>query len=61
MGTHLTVLSESFPINTNMTEFRWFSKTLRHCALNESNLSIGGGSKKKAPFPDQIYIEAISM
>ena len=25
MGTHLRVLSESYPINTNMTGFRWFS------------------------------------
>ena len=24
-GTHLRVLSESYPMNTNMTEFRWFS------------------------------------
>ena len=26
MGTHLRLLSESSPINTNMTAFRWFSK-----------------------------------
>ena len=26
MGTHLRVLSESFPMNTNMTGLRWFSK-----------------------------------
>ena len=26
MDTHLRVLSESYPINTNMTGFRWFSK-----------------------------------
>ena len=26
MGTHLRVLSGSFPKNTNMTGFRWFSK-----------------------------------
>ena len=25
MGTHLRVLSESFPMNTNMTGFGWFS------------------------------------
>ena len=25
-GTHITVLSESFPMNTNMTDFRCFSK-----------------------------------
>ena len=26
MGTHLRVLSKSYPMNTNMTGFRWFSK-----------------------------------
>ena len=26
MGTYLRVLSESYPMNTNMTGFRWFSK-----------------------------------
>ena len=26
LGTHLRVLGESYPINTNMTEFRWFPK-----------------------------------
>ena len=26
MGTHLTVLGESYPMNTNMTGFKWFSK-----------------------------------
>ena len=25
-GTHLRLLTESFPMNTNMTEFRWFPK-----------------------------------
>ena len=24
MGTHLRVLTESYPMNTNMTGFRWF-------------------------------------
>ena len=27
-GTSLRVLSESYPMNTNLTGFRWFSKTL---------------------------------
>ena len=40
-GTHLGVLSESFLMNTNMTGFRWVSKILRPCALDESSLSIG--------------------
>ena len=26
MGTHLRVLSERFPMSTNMTGFRWFFK-----------------------------------
>ena len=28
MGTHLTVLSESYLKNTNKAEFGWFSKNL---------------------------------
>ena len=28
MGTHLRILGESFPMNTNMTGFKWFSKIL---------------------------------
>ena len=42
MGTHLRVLNESYPMNTNMTGFRWFSqKSLSLCALDENSLSIG--------------------
>ena len=26
MGTHLRVLNKSYPMNTNMAGFRWFSK-----------------------------------
>ena len=43
MGTYLRVLSESYPINTNMTGFRGFSKPLCPSALDESKLSIGRG------------------
>ena len=28
MVTHLRVLSESYPMNTNMIRFRWFSNNL---------------------------------
>ena len=28
LGTHLRVLSESYPININVIRFRWFSKFL---------------------------------
>ena len=41
MGTHLRVLIESYPMNTNMTGFKWFSKSLHPCALGESSLTIG--------------------
>ena len=38
MGTHLRVLGEGYPMSTNMTELRWFSKNF---ALGESILGIG--------------------
>ena len=41
MGTYLRVLSESYPMNTNTTGFRWFSKIFAYCALDVSSLSIG--------------------
>ena len=41
MGTHLRVLNESYPMNTNMTGFRRFSKNLCACAVEESSFSIG--------------------
>ena len=34
MGTHLRVLSKSYPMNTNMTGFRWFSKMFASLNLN---------------------------
>ena len=41
MGTYLRVLSESYLMNTKMTGFRGFKKSLHPCALDESSLSIG--------------------
>ena len=42
MSTHLRVLSESYPMNTTKTGFRYFfQKSLHPCALDESSLSIG--------------------
>ena len=38
-GYSSRVLSESFPMNTNMTGFRWFSKNFASL-LNERSLSI---------------------
>ena len=41
MGTHLRVLSESYPINIKMTEFEcFFQKSLRPCALDVGSFSI---------------------
>ena len=41
MGTHLRVLSESYPVYTNMTGFSCFFKLLCPAALDISSLSIG--------------------
>ena len=38
VGTHLRELRESFPMNTNMTGFRWFSKNFVFSSLDESSL-----------------------
>ena len=40
MGTHLKVLSNSYPINTKLTGFRVFLKNLHLCSLDESSPSI---------------------
>ena len=40
MAPHLRVLSESFPMSTNMTGFRWILKIFASCVLDESGLSI---------------------
>ena len=42
IGTQRRVISESYPMNTNMTGFR----SLCPCALNESSLSIRGVNTK---------------
>ena len=41
MGTHMKLLSENFPMNTNTIGFRWFSKIFTYCGLDASSLSIG--------------------
>ena len=42
MGTHMRVLSEGYPMNTNVTGFTLgvFKKSLGSCALDECSLSI---------------------
>ena len=34
MGTHLRVLGRSYPMNTNMVGFRWFSKIFASLCFN---------------------------
>ena len=34
MGTHMRVLSRTYPMNTNMTGFRWFSKIFAFFSLS---------------------------
>ena len=41
MGTHLRALSESFPMNTNIIGFGWFSKIFASQCFGHSSLSIG--------------------
>ena len=40
MGTHLIVLSKNYPMNTNMTRFKRFSKFVNSFAFDENSLSI---------------------
>ena len=52
MGTHLRELIESYPMNTNMTGFRWLSKVVASLCLDISSLSIErvkGGSYLETP------------
>ena len=50
-GTHLRVLSKSFPMDTNMRRFRHCSKrTLHSCALDKSSLSKLEGLRRKDRF-----------
>ena len=43
MCSHLRLLSDSYPMNTNMTGFRsdGFQNFMHPCDLDESSLSIG--------------------
>ena len=47
IDTHLRVLNENYPMYTNMTGFRWSSKSLHLCALDEISLSIGKDTFKR--------------
>ena len=41
MGTHMRVLSESSPMNTNITRSDGFQKYFLSCAFHESSPIIG--------------------
>ena len=41
LAHYMRVLSENYSMNTNMTGFNVFQKSLHHSALKESSLSIG--------------------
>ena len=43
-----TKLCKKKVLNTKMTWFRWFSKILHPCALDESSLSIGSVKNEKS-------------
>ena len=45
VGTHLRVLSKSYPMNINMTAFRCFSKVFASLGVYKSSLNpyAGGG------------------
>ena len=57
MGTNLIVLSESYPLNTNMTGFikDGFQKSLHSCALDESSLSIGWDNELVNPLNPVVF------
>ena len=40
MGTYLRKLSNTYPMNTNMTGFRWFSKNFAALSFGRNSLII---------------------
>ena len=57
IGTHLKVLSESFPMNTSMTRFWWFSKMFVSLSSDKRSLSIG---RLKDSSKDQHWLSTTS-
>ena len=60
MGTHWRVLNEIYPMNTNMTGFRWFSKYLLHVLWMKDALALEGSGnflvfKTFADFSEHVY------
>ena len=50
MGTHLRVLCENDPMDTNMTGLDGFQKSMHPCALDASSLSIRRVKCTKEPW-----------
>ena len=61
MGTHLRVLCEGYPMNTNMIGLiRWFSKIFVFlCRIDERILSIGRVNRNVLVISDTTYPESI--
>ena len=57
MGTHLRELSESYPMNTNMTGFGWFSGILCPYALDECSLRIGRVNVARKP----LFVDIVCL
>ena len=60
MGTHLTVLSENYPINTNMTGFRWFSKIFAFLLWRKVSSALEGlygkmGINDPEPYTEHMH------
>ena len=56
MATHLRLLSESFPINTNLVGFRWFSRNLFVLVLWAKVASALKRGRWSVPSWTKIYI-----
>ena len=58
MDTHQSVLNESYPMNTNMTGFKWFSKFFASLCfgwkLPFNIRKVKWNRCIKTPFPDKI-------
>ena len=50
MGTHLVMLSERYPMNTNMTGFRWFSKSFAFLCFGQKEPKLWKGYYPKYAF-----------
>ena len=63
MGSHMGVLSECYPMNTNVTGFRWFSKVFASLCLGLKSCSLSLKRVNKVIFnpsnAEAIFIQSI--